>query len=83
MNKNQSPAVVYYQILELTDQIKRQIEELNKSLKSLNYLNARVGEGAVEVQEFINELMVKQIELDVLYKKLERDINEDVQDERE
>ena len=83
MNKKQSPAVIYYQILELREKITKQIEELNKSLKCLTGLNAKVGEGSVNVQSLINELMVKQIELDVLYKKLERDIKEDVQDERE
>lgn len=77
MNKNQSPAVVYYKILELREQIKKQIAELNRSLKELTVLNARVDEGTIEVKRIVDELMVKQIELDVLYKKIQRDMIEE------
>ena len=62
MNKNYSPAVIHYQILEQREQIKKQIIELNKSIKGLNLLNARVSGGVVEIQGIIDELMVKQLD---------------------
>lgn len=83
MNKNYSPAVIHYQILEQREQIKKQIIELNKSIKGLNLLNARVSGGVVEIQGIIDELMVKQLELDVLYKKAEQEMLEESDLERE
>lgn len=83
MNKNYSPAVIHYQILEQREQIKKQIIELNKSIRGLNLLNARVSGGVVEVQSILDELMVKQIELDVLYRKAEREMLEECNYERE
>ena len=73
MNKNQSPAVVYYQIHELQEQIKKQIQQLNKAVRELNLLNASVGENPVDIQKIVDELLVKQIELDVIYRKVKRE----------
>ena len=77
MNKNESPAVIYYHILEQKELIKKEIGELNKSIAALNMLNSKVGEGPVDIQQLVDGLMIKQIELDVQYRTAERELQED------
>jgi len=69
MEKNLNPAVTYYYINEEEEKIQKQIAELNKSLKILNVLRARVGEKRVEVDELIKNNLLQQYELDDIYRK--------------
>ena len=72
MNQKDNPALIYYYIIEEEQKIKKQIEELNKSLGNLSRLRANVKGGSVDASKIIGQIRT-QSELDEIYNKITRD----------
>ena len=68
MNQKDNPALIYYHILEEEQKIKKQIEELNKSLAGVSKLRASVNAGPVNFDEVVRQIS-KQSELNEIYEK--------------